>query len=329
MKKDALGIDVSKKTFDVYLHQLKLSNQFNNNKEGYKSLVKWLKTNKLNPNEVLICMEHTGLYSLVLAMFFTKKKIDFCMIPGLEIKKSIGIARGKNDLVDAKRIAEYTWLRREKLEPTVLAEMTMLVLKKQLSLRDKLVKQRAGYKASVNEYKDFLQYKNFADIIKSESRMIKVLDKEIKALEEKIKKLINDDDNLKKLYKLVLSVKGIGFVVATNLIATTNGFLNFKDSRKYACYAGIAPFPNQSGTSIKGGDKVSQIANKNIKRLLFNAAMSAVQHDPELRKYWNRKLKEGKAKMSVLNAVKNKLVQRVFAVVKRGTPYVELKKYAY
>jgi len=159
--------------------------------------------------------------------------------------------------------------------------------------------------------------------------MILVLDKEIKDLEEKIKKLIDNDDNLKKLYSLINSVKGIGFVVAAHLIATTNAFINFVDARKYACYAGVAPFSNQSGTSLNARDKVSHIANKKIKKLLFNAAMSAVQHDLELKKYWIRKLAEGKPKMSVLNAVKNKLIQRVFAVVKRGTPYVELKKYAY
>jgi len=110
MKKDALGIDVSKKTIDVFLHQLELHHEFNNDKKGYVSLIKWLKNNNLSPSDVLICMEHTGLYSLSIAMYFTKMDINFCMLPALEIKRSLGIARGKNLL--NKELATKHQLRR-------------------------------------------------------------------------------------------------------------------------------------------------------------------------------------------------------------------------
>ena len=61
-----------------------------------------------------------------------------------------------------------------------------------------------------------------------------------------------------------------------------------------------------------------------MKAIIGNGIASAIQNDPEIAKYYHRKLEEGKHKMVVLNAVKNKLISRVFAVIKRGTPFVPL-----
>ena len=74
---------------------------------------------------------------------------------------------------------------------------------------------------------------------------------------------------------------------------------------------------------------MSPLANRKMKALLSNCATVAVRYDPELKVYYQRKLKEGKAKMSALNAVKAKLINRVFATVNRGTKYVELKQYGH
>ena len=95
-----------------------------------------------------------------------------------------------------------------------------------------------------------------------------------------------------------------------------------------APYAGIAPFEKQSGTSLNTKSRVSHYANKKMKVLLNLAASSAIQADPELKTYYNRRIENGKSKMSTLNIVRNKIVHRIFAVVKRGTPFVPLYKHA-
>lgn len=82
-----------------------------------------------------------------------------------------------------------------------------------------------------------------------------------------------------------------------------------------------------SGSSVRGKTKVSSLANRKMKALLSNCASAAVQHDPELKLYYQRKVKDGKAKMNVLNAVKAKLINRVFATVNRGTEYVTIMQY--
>lgn len=121
------------------------------------------------------------------------------------------------------------------------------------------------------------------------------------------------------------------------LIIYTHNFSAFDDSRKFASYCGVAPFEYRSGSSIRatvatGQTRISQYANKREKALLTNGASSAIQHDEEIRCYYQRKINEvvphrEKPKMVVVNAVRAKLINRAFATIKRGTEYVRLKQY--
>ena len=112
------------------------------------------------------------------------------------------------------------------------------------------------------------------------------------------------------------------------MIAYTSAFTKFKNARKFASYCGIAPFPNSSGTSIRGRSKVSNLANKKIKSLLDLCAKVAIQYNSEMKLFYNRRVEKGKNKMSTINIVRNKLVARIFAVIERKTPYVDFMKYA-
>ena len=323
--KETLGIDVSKKTIDVSLHLTSTVHKFDNSVKGFRVLMKWVKKQSgLNIDQVLICFEHTGLYSLPLAVFLTEQKVVFCIEPALQIKRSLGLVRGKNDIVGAKRIAEYAYLRREQLKPFELPSINVLKLQKLLSLRERMVKQRSGYRGSMKEYKSFLKQKDYESLFSTHKKMIHYLGKQIDAIEKEIKALIDSDQKMKVLYQLMVSVKGVGLVLASNFLVSTNCFTAFKNSRKFACYAGIAPFEKQSGTSLNSKSRVSHYANKRLKSLLHLSATSAIQADPELKAYYQKRVKSGKSKMSTLNIVRNKIVNRIFAVVSRGTPYVPL-----
>jgi len=150
MKKllETLGIDVSKKTLDAYLHVADAHHQFDNNLEGFMAMINWArKTGSVKLNELLICFEHTGIYGMQLAAYLEKKNIFYCMVPALEIKRSLGMVRGKNDKVDARRIAQYAHLRRDTIKQTKLPSLLLQKLKQLLSLRENMVVQRAVYKA--------------------------------------------------------------------------------------------------------------------------------------------------------------------------------------
>ncbi len=146
----------------------------------------------------------------------------------------------------------------------------------------------------------------------------------IKNTEEQIKALISSNEEMARNFKLACSVKGIGLVIASFMIVTTNNFTSFNQARKYACYCGIAPFEHSSGSSIKARTRVSHLANKKIKSLLSSGARSAIRCDPQLRSYYLRKIAEGKNEKQVINAIRNKLISRVFVVVKRQLPYVNI-----
>lgn len=147
-------------------------------------------------------------------------------------------------------------------------------------------------------------------------------------LEREIKKLITSDQELNRLDQLAQSIPGIGPISSWYMIATTNRFTYFKNAREYACYCGVAPFSKSSGSSIKHKDKTDKRSNRKFNGIITMAARSAAQHNPEIRLYMDRKIKEGKAYGCVLNAVKNKLIARVFAVIHHNTPYVDVNKFA-
>ena len=159
-------------------------------------------------------------------------------------------------------------------------------------------------------------------------KLIKTLNDQVEKVESEIKQLIKEDEQLKKLYELVTSVKGVGLIIGVSFIVYTNGFTSFDNWRKFASYSGIAPFEYSSGTSIKGKNKISPLANKRMKGLLSNAACCAIQHSKEMKEYYESRISKGKSKMATQNIIRNKIVSRVFAVVKRQTPYVEILKYA-
>ncbi len=93
-------------------------------------------------------------------------------------------------------------------------------------------------------------------------------------------------------------------------------------------YSGVAPFEYSSGSSIRGRTKVNHMADKKMKSLLQMCALSAIKHDPQLKVYYQKKEKEGKNKMLIFNNIRNKIIQRVFCVVNRKTPFVNTFNYA-
>lgn len=327
-KKDFVGIDISKEKVDIRLFDSKMDGKFDNKPSGFRKIKSLIAKHVDKDTELLFCFEHTGLYAVPLQVYLEKENMAYHMVSGLQVKRSLGIQRGKNDRVDARRLAEYAQSHREEIKPQRLQSPHLIRLKYLLSMRSRLVRQRAGFMASIKDYKKCLALNNADLMIHLQQEMINVLDKQVVKLEKEIRGIIASDTKIQSLFNLATSVKGIGLISATYMIVLTNCFTEFKTWRKFACYAGSAPFEHQSGTSVRGKTRISHYANKQMKAILTSAAKSAIQHSPEIRLYYQNRIKEGKHKKIVVNIIRNKLISRVFAVVRRGTPYVELVKYA-
>ena len=323
-----IGIDVSKADFYVFIHAKGSYQKFKNHVGGFKKMLVWVDQQvDCRREELLFALEHTGLYSLNLSLFLDENGYSFTMLSGLELKRSQGIRRGKSDKTDAKAIAEYSYEKREKIKGYSMPSRVLLSLKRLLSYRERLVKERAAFKGRLKEYEEFLAAEEHAVLFHSHREVLACLDKEIKQVDKELYRLLQQDPLLEQQFHLVNSIKSVGPQTALMIIVLTQGFTRFESWRKFASYAGVAPFPNQSGT-YTGRTKVSHVAHKRIKALLNNCACSAIQYNLEMKLYYDRRLAEGKNPMSTKNIIRNKLLARIFAVVQRQTPYVDTLKYA-
>lgn len=324
-----IGIDVSKNTLDVSMLTSESDSgdhlQVSNNDKGISAMLKWLKEQEnYSMKESLFCLEHTGMYNYPLLQFFTGQSANVWVENPIQIKKSLGLQRGKNDKVDSLRIAQYAQRSKDRVKLWEPARQVVEKLKYLLALRERLVDTKLKLHTPVDELKKVGNETMAKVLERSMSKTMKGLEKDLKAIEDQIKDVIERDDDLRNLYALVTSVVGIGFVTAVNLIVYTNEFKLFCSHRKFACYSGVAPFEYRSGISIRGRTRVSHMANKKMKRHLHMASLTGVKFDEGLKAYYERKVASGKNKMSVLNAVRNKLLARVFAVVNRQVPYEKI-----
>lgn len=325
---EALGIDISKLTLDVFLHHRKLHMQFDNSIAGFKALLKWVSTLGIDVYHLVICFEHTGWYCLMLGHFLHRNNIDHHCVNPIEIKRSMGLKRGKSDKSDAMEIARYAWLHREELTPSIPMSERLIELQRMMSLREQLVKNSTACKNQRHGMKVVVNSPSTDTCIKVLDQTLHYLEKQINAVEKAMELLIKEDEDLRKNYKLSRTVKGIGPVLAIQMLLHTHNYTRFLAWRQFSAYCGLVPYMHESGTSIKSKPKIHPISDRKMKSLLSMSAISAIQHDAELKQYYHKRVAQGKPKMVVLNIIRNKLVARVFATIKRGTPFVPLHLHA-
>jgi transposase len=324
---EAVGVDVSKKTIDVNCHLSGVHRVFSNDYKGYLGMFNWVE--KVTKGKRLFyCFENTGNYSLKLATHLSQKSVPYVEESPIRIKRSSGLVREKSDKIDAGMIARYAWLHREELEPSKLRDVIFQEMGRLIGLRDQLVRNRAGLIGTLKETQQLLNSPSTDIGCRVLKRSIDYLSKQIRATETRLCELITGEERLNKSFNLLQSIKGIGFVLSCQLIYHTHNFNRFKTWRQFSSYCGLAPFEYSSGTSIHRRKKCHYLGDRKMKSLLSMASISAIQHDQELRLYYKSKVAQGKPKMIALNNVRNKLLSRAFAVIKRGTPYVLLKQYA-
>jgi len=322
-----LGVDVSKLTLDICWAEHNLHIKIENCTKGFMLFKKWCKSNQIDLRETLVVMEYTGGYEYRFIQFCDSVKVCYCRIPGLEIKQSMGMTRGKSDQADAFRIGRYGEEKSKRLEPSKPLNSDILTLKQLLSFRKRLVREKAGFESTVKERKHMYALKKTDTVTHIAQAKIKANKKYIIQVEQEIMEVIKSNEPMLLNYRIISSIKGIGPINAWMTIACTENFTSFTDARKYAVFVGVIPFEHTSGTSIKGRKRVSHLAHKGLKNELNQAAKAAITHDPELRAYAERKL-QNKAYPLVLNNVKFKLILRMFSLVKRGDLFVENYKRA-
>jgi transposase len=327
--KNFVGIDISKLWFDAALIKTDnpfqiLHRQFLQNPVGYKTLLEWLMLNNAQVgDQTLFCMENTGLYNTGLVNHLVGIQAQLWVEMPLRIKKTGGFERGSDDKTACVKIARYAMRYQEDVKLWEPADSNMEKIKNLITQRDRIINAVTQLSVPVKELKDCGCEAEAKQMEKIQKPALAALQKTKKNIEVLITKTVQQDEQINKKVALVQSIKGIGPVTAVALLVYTKSFDMFDNAKQLACYCGVVPFKKQSGTSVRYKPSVSPFANRKLKKLLHLCALSAIKNDKELHLYFERKVMEGKNKMSVINAVRNKLIHRVYAVLRDDRMFEE------
>lgn len=332
MKKINVGIDISKEKLNLcYQMDLKtvreeeIPNDVKIIKKTFKEAFKVL---GVTIEEVLVCAEYTGRYIYPLTVACQEMEVFLWLDDPTRIKNSMGLTRGKNDTIDAARIAEYAQRYHDKAMRYTIPDAAFVSMKSLLSDREFLLVDKKRYQAQLSDQKKYMAPADFKHKSRRWKDVLKAIDKQIAAIDEEIGSLIVANPVLKRQKELLMSIDGVGERIAINMIAITGGFTRFQNARQFCSFAGLTPYKYDSGSSVRSKAKTSKRANQTMKALLHLSAVCIATHmkKGEYKDYYERKLKEGKHVMCILNVLRAKLVHRMFSVIRRDTEYT--KQYA-
>jgi transposase len=335
-KKSFIGIDVSKLWIDLSMlmitggiKQDMITHRFDNNVEGLKLLSQWLKGYKVPFNDnTLVVIENTGIYHRLIWQYCSEKGLSLHIGNAAGIKWSLGIARGKDDITDSQRLCSYCYRHADELKATPVLDPVLLQLKDLMRARTRMITQISSTSVYLKELKLSNSKEVQKAIEKAHQSALEGMKKSLDLIEQQIIKIVAEHEAINKNYRLLKTVPGIGHITAIYIICCTANFASKISGKQLACYAGVVPFEHSSGSSIKGKKKVHKMANKDLKKLLHMGARSVATHHPEFKSYYERKVKEGKHDLAIINAIRNKIILRAVAVIKKQTNYVDNYKKA-
>jgi transposase len=285
MLKFTIGADISKDKINFalrFLNDYLLEKEVENTTSALnkfikevQSLVKSIAKEKKSEYTIEFIMEHTGIYGNLLLECLAGQKVPMYVVAGLEIKNSTGISRGKNDKIDAKRIADYGVRFADKLKPYTLCDQTLSELKGLNTLRTQMVRIKAQLTQANDDNKKFQSKELQKKSANLKKRVVNELDQAIEKIEAQMLEIIKSDESIYENYKIAQSVPGVGKIVAVAFICATNNFTKFESAKALGSYCGVVPFGKESGR-YKGKDKVSPIANKALKTLLHLGALASI-----------------------------------------------------
>lgn len=308
-------MDISKSTFDVAYRS---GDSVKTRKWAYTE-GQMEEFSKTLDRESVVVMEATGVYHTRLAAYLHTKGIGVCVVNPLSAKNfaRMLMRRTKTDKSDSKLLLEYgETMELEKWEPReqwcVEVQQAYAMLE---SKNRELTATRNRMEALTHSE---CASKLCMEMCKSD---IERLSKDIRALEEEIKRLAGDNDS--KGMELLESIPGIGSRTACLLLALTGSMRKFDSHRQVSSYFGMCPRVYESGTSVKGKAKICKMGLESMRKMLYLCALSAKRYNKACRELYERLLEKGKPKKLALIAVANKLIKQAFAILKSGLTYDE------
>lgn len=316
------GIDISKLTLDVtyFLKNSFHYLQITNDARGISHLVDIIKGLGIDEKEVLICCENTGNYTEKLAMVMKSLDVTFWVVHPIIMKGyRLDLQRAKNDKIDSMKIVEFALAHQHKATNFHHSDQKTKELKELYLLRKQLIglRQRTlNFIASEND-------KAIPGILNTVvyDQLKHFLTDLIKDVEKSILLLIKSEKTISGYYKVLLSIPGIGPVIAQHILAVTDGFKKIIDYKAFACYVGIAPFERSSGTSIRYRPRTSKKANQGLKAEMHQGALSVIKKGQIFHNYYQTMINKGKHHLWIMNSIMNMIAKCIFNLVNKMIPF--------
>lgn len=317
MESISVGIDVSKDTFDVVLRWEGKNQQhqvFDNHERGIGQLGKWLEQHKVG--DVHVCLEATGQYGDAVAEWLYEAGYRVSVVNPLCTKSyaRARLKRNQTDKVDAGLLAEYC----DKQQPRVWLPPSPLH-KRLRALSRRLDDLQSLRQAERNR----LQATKRPDpaIARSLQAVIALLTQQIAEIKQSLFQLLDQDPELKRQKRLLMSIKGVGRLTAVRFLAELGDLRAFADARQLAAFIGLTPESKTFGSSVRTKPRLSKRGNAAIRKMLYMPAVCAKNRNPIVRQFCDRLALSRKCDMSLIGAAMHKLAHLMFGVVHSGLPF--------
>lgn len=325
MFKHFIGVDIASQTFVVTvlagsLKTVLSAKEFSNAPTGFDELVGWLKTAGVSASSAVVCMEATGVYAEALCYYLQLQDWWLAVHPPLEIKKAFHPTSHKTDPVDSRQIAEYAVRFTDKLHRWQPKKALLQQIQVLLNTREHFVRQRTSHKNTLRALKRKIIRTPLAEQLHQES--ISRLTQHIQTIEDEIRNLLSQDDDLHSQLLLLLSVPGVGLLMAAHVLVMAANLRSPHNPRAVAAWLGISPYETRSGTSVFAKATSRHYGPATMRKLLHLAARSMCTHNPVFQHYFQRKVAQGKPKKLVLNNIANKLIKIICAVLREQQPFI-------
>jgi transposase len=313
MEATVVGIDISKKTFDVALLKgdRPKNGKFKNTPDGFTMFARWLR--KEEAEGVHVCMEATWIYGENLATYLHDAGYVVSVVNPAKIKgfAQSELTRTKTDKADAGLIARFCRaMRPEPWQPPAPKTRRLLALVRRLDELNGMLNQEQN------------RFDTADDIVKpSIAEVIKMLEERIAQLRRLIREYIDNDPDLRARRDLIETIPGIGPATSAMVLAEFGDVARFQNAKCMASFCGLTPRHRQSGTSVRGKSTLSKTGSARIRKALYLPAVVAMSHNPLVRAFSLRLKENGKCTMVIIAAVMRKLIHIIYGVLKNGRPF--------
>jgi len=294
--------------------------EFPNDYDSFGQFLHWMQAHKLHPDNAIVCMEATGVYNEVFAHFLVVNHYTVAIEPPLKVKRAFAPVGHKTDPVDSCQIAEYAYRYYDELSPWQPRNEVLEQIQTLLTTREQFSTQCAAHHNALKALKRKKVRTPLAE--KAHQDAICELRQHIKTLEKEIERLIDQDPDFRNMVNLLLSVPGVGLLLAAHMLVLMQSASQPPDAKQLAAFIGICPYEHKSGSSINSKPTSRHYGPPALRKLIFLAALSVRTHRQQFKLYFLRKIAEGKPKKLVINNIANKLLKIICAVVRSGTPFV-------